>query len=53
MLHLHDLDHMQIDGISPRVKASRFRSRGEGLDGEDCVHDICGKFLSEDGMKFG
>lgn len=48
VLHLHHFNHVQIDRFE--MTTSSWFSR---LDSEDRIDDVCGEFLSEDGVEFG
>jgi hypothetical protein len=48
VLHLHDLDHVQVNGVFPSVGTGL-----SGLDGKNGINDVCAELLSEGGVEFG
>ncbi len=48
VLHLHDFNHVEVDGIPPCVWASLGR-----LNGQNGIDDVCCEFAGEGGVELG
>lgn len=51
--HLHNLDHVQVDGFPESVDALGVRRRGRSLDSEDGIDDRSGQGGSQGRVKLG
>jgi hypothetical protein len=53
VLHLHDLDHVEVNGLAAGSRASSASGRGRGTDGKNSIGSVGSKLLGKLGVELG